>query len=470
MEENNAMNNVVSEEENKEKTKPRITGAQAVGMLIAAIGIGLSIAASFLKFFHIGSLAEMTAFEGDLRIGSLIIFGILGVVLATILLRDGGAKGYCYAGGFAVLGETLVHYLYVTRRLSHINILWINLADAVKLDIGFYAMIGGGILLLLAGVFLPPITKKPGVVIMFVVVGLLISAGAVYTYVLGLEMVGSEKKDKNNDTKQAEGKKDENDARSKDMSYLTDIMETGEQLVAGDSKRYCEGTELVINLNEGKIVYYVSIGFNETSDWMHKVEAITSHPSNLESPEFCAIKGTITGIVLRTGKMFWRSEGISAITDFSENFYSRWFYQDYARHNAKRPTVQLNERTAKSDDIFFLRDVMWSAEIVTSLARYDMIIYPGAEFIITIENGKVSERCVCGDNAVIEVAWMAYIYEMYPSHEFYSAGFLESSEFSKVNGSIVGVVGKDGNLTWKGNGISAITSYSKDFAQEVGQN
>ena len=299
-------NNMNSDAEGKETVaaKPEKKGLFIVGFSIALIGIAVSVAASFQTLFHLGIIAKMTAMEGDFRIGSLVTFAILAVVLVTVLIHDGGVKGYCFIGGLAVLGEAVIHYLYVTQRLSRINILWINLGDAVKMDVGFYLMLGGGILLMLGGLFMPPVTKKPGVITMAIVVILLIAAGVAATFLL-------------NSSGGSKSKKDETTAKKDDASFILDVIFKAD-VVAIDPYYSLEvesGTTFTISLNGGN----VSLSSNSAKAaqyWEEEVGKL-SHELKLDSTDFSTINGSITGIVQDGGNLVWTGTGVSALTNYS---------------------------------------------------------------------------------------------------------------------------------------------------------
>ena len=319
MVENEIMNNEVQKDSGKASVAK---GSYFAGLILLLMGIAASVAASFLTFFHIGITAEMTAFEGDLRLGSIITFAILFVVLGAVLFRDGGAKGYCFVGGLAVLGEALVHYLYVTQRMSNINILWINLGDAVKLDIGFYAMVAGGIVTMLAGLFMPPITKKPGVIIILVVVCGLIAAGVIVSLAVG---PGSNGKKKSN--------KDEREAKSDDISFLYCVM-GGAEITASmyELDGYIAyGSTFTIALSNGKInLSFVSnvdstgnaLVMDAWEDWINK-RLEEPHDFELESSEFQKVSGSITGTVQKDGNLSWTGSGISALTNYSSDLRNK---------------------------------------------------------------------------------------------------------------------------------------------------
>lgn len=297
-------NNMNSSTEGKETVaaKPEKKGLFIVGFAIALIGIAVSVAASFQTLFHLGIIAKMTAMEGDFRIGSLVTFAILAVVLVTVLIHDGGVKGYCFIGGLAVLGEAVIHYLYVTQRLSRINILWINLGDAVKMDVGFYLMLGGGILLMLGGLFMPPVTKKAGVITMAIVVILLIAAGVAATFLL-------------NSSGGSKSKKDETTAKKDDASFILDLIFKAEMVAVDPYIDAVSGTTFTISLNGGN-VSLSSSSWEAARAWEEEVEKL-SHELKLDSSGFSTINGSITGTLQNTGSVVWTGTGVSALTNYS---------------------------------------------------------------------------------------------------------------------------------------------------------
>ena len=304
-----------------ENAGTQANGSYFTGLILLLVGIVISVSASFLTFLHVGSLAKMTAFEGDLRIVSVVTFAILFVVLGAVLLRDGGAKGYCYVGGLAVLGEALVHFLYVKQRMSNINVLRINMWDVVKFDLGFYVMIAGGIVTMLAGFMMPTITNKVGVIIMLAVVCGLVAAGVIVSLAEEPESDGKKKITKL-----------EHLAKNDDIDFLKVIMLSAEKVASepqfdGYIRR---GSLFCINLSKGEVILSLS-GVDSAGEafvkdaWIETIETFydTEHGLKLESEEYSRINnGRIEGTVVLDGLINWSGSGISAMTDYSSTFAS----------------------------------------------------------------------------------------------------------------------------------------------------
>jgi len=288
-----------------EGTKAVGTGdVSTVGIVIVIIGIVASVMASFLPFFRIGAIAKMSAFEGDFRIGSIVAFAILAIVLVMILRRDGGAKGYCIIGGIAVLGEALIHYLYATQRLDSVSLFGISMSNLMSLDAGFYVMLAGGILMAIGGALMPKVTARKGFIIMGVVVGLLIAAGVVVMFATSSE----------------KPKKDEETAKTDDLNKLQDIMASAEKAAIDPAYDVQDGEEFTIWLRNGEVT--LSGFYNQaTLDYWKSLCGMQS-VYKLESSEFAEVNGAITGKMLRTGSVWWTYRDIGSIS----YYLSRWFY------------------------------------------------------------------------------------------------------------------------------------------------
>ena len=136
------------------------------------------------------------------------------------------------------------------------------------------------------------------------------------------------------------------------------------------------------------------------------------------------------------------------------------------------------EKSRRSTDVDTVSEIMGAAEKVASEAQYDKYITNGTTFTISVTNatsgtlgltvGALAETD--GDRVVDAWTEMA---------NFNDNVKLTSKAFKANAGSssVIGTVGKDGNITWAGSGLFAkgqtdkegeyFTSYSPDFEKKL---
>ena len=134
------------------------------------------------------------------------------------------------------------------------------------------------------------------------------------------------------------------------------------------------------------------------------------------------------------------------------------------------------EKSRRSTDVDTVSEIMSAAEKVASEAQYDQYITNGTTFTISVNSDytfKLETTSSDTDKRVVD-AWTAMSNNS-------SNVKLTSKAFKGNSGSssVVGTVGKDGNITWKGNGLFQkgkaasdkegewFTSYSPDFEKKL---
>ncbi len=133
------------------------------------------------------------------------------------------------------------------------------------------------------------------------------------------------------------------------------------------------------------------------------------------------------------------------------------------------------EKSRRSTDVDTVTEIMGAAEKVASEAQYDKYIQNGTTFTIsTNTNGTIT----------LAVANLAQtdtrVQEAWEEMANFTTNVTLSSKAFKANAassSVVGTVGKDGNITWAGSGLFAkgqtdkegeyFTSYSPDFEKKL---
>lgn len=130
------------------------------GIVLAVIGSLIAIAGSFMPIFSISILGvkkSVTGMQGDFLIFSCI--GIAIILLALLRATKGENKKIAAViGGGAAVIEAAVHYAYINQRAAtafSLGSRTIDISGLINMEIGFYLMIIGGILLFAAGGFLP---------------------------------------------------------------------------------------------------------------------------------------------------------------------------------------------------------------------------------------------------------------------------------------------------------------------------
>lgn len=134
------------------------------------------------------------------------------------------------------------------------------------------------------------------------------------------------------------------------------------------------------------------------------------------------------------------------------------------------------EKSYKSTDVNTVIEIMGAAEKVASEVKYDMYIQNGTKFTISAATDGTLTLTVTAlaqpDSRVLD-AWKATAY---------TSNFTLTSKAFKANANnsaVVGIVGKDGNITWAGSGLFAkgktdkegdfFTSFSPDFDKRLDQ-
>jgi len=134
------------------------------------------------------------------------------------------------------------------------------------------------------------------------------------------------------------------------------------------------------------------------------------------------------------------------------------------------------EKSRRSTDVDTVSEIMSAAEKVASEAQYDKYIQNGTTFTISAATSGALTLSVgnlaTGSDDRVEVAWK----EM----ANYTTNVTLSSKAFKANAgssSVIGTVGKDGNITWAGSGLfqkgktdkegEFFTSYSPDFEKKL---
>ena len=134
------------------------------------------------------------------------------------------------------------------------------------------------------------------------------------------------------------------------------------------------------------------------------------------------------------------------------------------------------EKSRRSTDVDTVTEIMGAAEKVASEAQYDKYIQNGTTFTITAATSgaltlAVGNLATGSDSRVLD-AWTEMA-------NFSNNVTLSSKAFKANAGSstVVGTVGKDGNISWVGSGLFAkghsdkegefFTSYSPDFEKKL---
>lgn len=317
------MNNATQEQQGSvQQSTISVSGNQLVGIIVAVLGIAAAIAGSFMPLFKIGILMNMTAFEGDFRIGSIVAIAALAIVLVMILRNDGGMKGYCFAGALAACGEALVHYLYANERMATVSVLGVSMDNFVTMESGFYVMMAGGILLLIGGCCMPKMTKKVQPTVMICIVIALIIAGVVITYAFS----SSDSKNETSSKKTAAKAKDEKQAKSDDITAISAMM-SGADICAIDPELIVPcNAKFTIAISQGSVTLSYSAGSGSLSEviiqnWKDTIkqrdDLDMSRGYEIQSEQFGSVNGTIVGTVTDYGDVIWQGEGVSALTSFS---------------------------------------------------------------------------------------------------------------------------------------------------------
>ena len=133
------------------------------------------------------------------------------------------------------------------------------------------------------------------------------------------------------------------------------------------------------------------------------------------------------------------------------------------------------EKSRRSTDVDTVTEIMGAAEKVASEAQYDKYIQNGTKFKITAAtNGTLTLDVtdLAQTDTRVKEAWIEMA-------NFTSNVTLSSKAFkaNANNSTVIGTVGKDGNITWVGSGLFAkghtdkegeyFTSYSPDFEKKL---
>ena len=136
------------------------------------------------------------------------------------------------------------------------------------------------------------------------------------------------------------------------------------------------------------------------------------------------------------------------------------------------------EKSRRSTDVDTVSEIMGAAEKVASEAQYDKFIKNGTTFTISASGATITLEVDGLDNTATEGG---RVEEAWKEMASFTANVQLSSKAFKTNATgtstVVGTVGKDGNIKWVGSGLFAkgktdkegefFTSYSPDFEKKL---
>ena len=140
--------------------------------------------------------------------------------------------------------------------------------------------------------------------------------------------------------------------------------------------------------------------------------------------------------------------------------------------------ISQDENSRKSKDVDTVTEIMCAAEKVASEVQYDKFIKNGTTFTISASGATLTLTVDGLDNTATEGGRVA---EAWKEMASFTSNVQLSSKAFKTNATgtstVVGTVGKDGNIKWTGAGLfekdktdkegEFFTSYSPDFEKKL---